>query len=265
MKKTLCLYILIFAVIQLKAQETFYRPTSNLAMNNTEKGNLDIGINHEFGNQQLQAIYNLSEKYFVFGTLNINRAKYTYQTFLGGERTAQEDNSGFSFGGGIQKFGRIGNYKYLELIGGVELQNVDRFEFSPYYPDDIDYLSEKYFKLFLQFNMMKNRKNYDFGYSLKLGYLKFADYKSTNGEDFNGQHFFLLDPTLNFNFKFLPKRNLKLTTQIGFSVALNEISDRQYFDSGGYTETTNRLFAGILKIGLQYYFPIQKKENNLTK
>jgi len=258
MKKLLPYTFLFFFTIQLKAQDTFYRATSNLAMINTEKGTLDIGVSHEFGNQQLQAIYNLSDKYFVFGTFNINRAKYTYQTFFGDSRTAQNHNSGFSFGGGIQKLGRIGNYSHLEILGGLEMQTIDNVEFSPdYNPEEKDYLFEKYYKLFVQFNMMKNRKNYDFGYSLKFGYLKFTDYKGSSGNDFDNQEIFLLDPTLNFNFKFLPKRSLKLTTQIGFSTALNTISDKQTFGSG-YSETTVQIFSGILKIGLQYRFPTNK-------
>lgn len=243
------------------AQDIFYRSTSNIVVANTTKGSIDIGISHEFGNQQAQLIYNLTEKHFVFGTYNINNSNYTYNTFFGDERAAENHNSGFTIGGGIQKLGRIGSYNNLELLAGFEMQHVKNLEYSPNYnPEDKDHLVQDYFKLFAQFNMMKNRTNFDFGYSLKFGFLKFTKFEYNNYEsDFNGKSVFLLDPTLNFNYKFLPKRNLILTSQIGFSTALNNIVNTE---TNGSLTTVSSTFivSGILKFGIQYRFTLKTKD-----
>ena len=254
MKKYICLLIL-FCSITVKAQETYYRAKSNLIVANEKKGAVDIGLNYEFRNIQAQVIYNFSEKYFVFGTYNINNSSYNYETFIFGDtRTVENNNSGYSFGGGIQKLGRIGNYKNLELLIGFESQKVNNFEFFPNYnPEDKDHLIQNYHKFFVQFNILKSKANFDFGYSLKLSYLKFTHFEYNNGNYFDNKSVFLLDPTLTFNYKFLTDKKLLLTSQIGVSAALNNLE--YFYGDGNFTTFTKEyLISPILKFGIQYRF-----------
>ncbi|HQF47268.1 MAG TPA: hypothetical protein PLO52_04405 [Flavobacterium alvei] len=254
----LCSLVLISYSISTRAQDPFYKATSNLIVANEKKGTLDIGLNYEFQNIQTQVIYNFTDKYFAFGTYNINKSSYTYQTFIFGDtRAVENNNSGYSFGGGIQKLGRIGNYKNLELLIGFESQKVNNFEFSPNYnPEDKDHLIQNYYKLFTQFNMIKSKTNYDFGYSLKFSYLKFTHFEYNNGYYFNNKAVFFLDPTLSFNYKVLSNKNLLLTSQIGASLALNNI-EYSYGDGGFTTFSTVYLLSPILKFGIQYRFDVK--------
>ncbi len=253
MKNAIIYSMLLFYSITVKSQEPFYEATSNLIVTNSEKGTFDIGLNYEFRNIQAQVIYNFSEKYFAFGTYNINKSSYTYQTFIFGDtREVENNNSGYSFGGGIQKLGRIGNYKNLELLIGFESQKVNNFEFFPNYnPEDKDHLIQNYYKLFAQFNIVKSKTNYDFGYSLKLSYLKFTHFEYNNANYFDNKSLFFLDPTLSFNYKFLTDKNLLLTSQIGVSAALNNL---EYFSD--FTDSTY-LISPILKFGIQYRFNLK--------
>jgi hypothetical protein len=247
MKKTLfCLFGLL-SVMGIKAQDSYYKSTSNLIVANDNKATLEIGLNYEFRNVQAQAVYLLSDKYFIFGTYNINNSSYTYETFIFGDtRVVENNNSGYSFGGGIQKLGRIGNYKNLELLIGFESQKVNN---SEHFPDstDKDYLNQKYYKIFTQFNVIKSKTNYDFGYSLKLSYLKLTHFDYNNSNYFDNKSIFLLDPTLSFNYKLLTNKNLLLTSQIGFSAALNNLE---------YDGDTTYLLSPILKFGIQYKFAL---------
>lgn len=257
MKKGIICLIGIFFSIPIEAQETFYRAASNIVVADSEKETFNLGVNYEFQSVQAQMVYNLTEKYFAFGTYNFDNSNLTYTTLFGSKRTIEKQNTGFSFGGGMQKFGRIGNYKNLELLVGFESQKVNNFEFSPNYnPEDKDHLTQNYYKLFTQFNMMKSKTNFDFGYSLKFAYLKFTHFEYNNGNYFDNKSVFLLDPTLNFNYKFLPKKNLLLTTQIGISTALNNLEYTSV--EGSFTNyTTEYLISPILKFGIQYRFNVQ--------
>lgn len=250
--------LLIFFSLSTRAQETFYKATSNLIVANEKKGTLDIGLNYELRKIQAQAIYLLSEKYFVFGTYNINKSSYTYQPFIFGDtREVENNNSGYSFGGGIQKLGRIGNYKNLELLIGFESQKVNNFEFFPTYnPEDKDHLIQNYYKLFAQFNIIKSKTNFDFGYSLKLSYLKFTHFEYNNWNYFDNKAVVFLDPTLSFNYKLLTNKNLLLTSQIGASVALNNL-EYSYGNGGFNTFSTEYLLSPILKFGIQYKFTVK--------
>ena len=145
MKNTFYCLVVLFSIISMNAQDTYYKSTPNLIVANEKTGSLDVGLNYEFRNIQAQAVYLLTEKYFMFGTYNINNSSYTYTTFIFGDtRVVENNNSGYSFGGGIQKLGRIGNYKNLELILGYESQKVKN---SEHFPDsmDKDYLNQNYF------------------------------------------------------------------------------------------------------------------------
>lgn len=251
-------FLMLFCSIIVKAQEPYYIATSNLIVANAKKGTIDIGLNYEFRNIQTQVIYNFTDKYFAFGTYNINKSSYTYEPFIFGDtRAVENNNSGYSFGGGIQKLGRIGNYKNLELLIGFESQKVNNFEFSPNYnPEDKDHLIQNYHKIFAQFNIIKSKTNYDFGYSLKFSYLKFTDFEYNNGYYFNNKEVFFLDPTLSFNYKVLSNKNLLLTSQIGASIALNNHED-SYGDGGFTTFSTVYLLNPILKFGFQYRFDVK--------
>lgn len=254
----LCSLTLLSYSMVTKAQEAFYKATSNLIVANEKERFLDIGLNYEFQNIQTQVIYNFTDKYFAFGTYNVNKSSYTYQTFIFGDtRAVENSNSGYSFGGGIQKLGSIGNYKNLEVLIGFENQRVDNLEFSPNYnPEDKDRLIQNYYKLFAQFNMIKSKIKYDFGYSLKFSYLKFTRSDYNNTDYFNNKTVFFLDPTLSFNYKLLTSKNLLLTSQIGVSAALNSL-EYSYGNGGFSTFTTIYLLSPILKFGIQYRFDVK--------
>lgn len=248
MKNSFYYLVVLFGVISMKAQDTYYKSTSNLIVANEKKGSLDLGLNYEFRNIQAQAVYLLSEKYFIFGTYNVNKSSYTYETFIFGDtREVENNNSGYSFGGGIQKLGRIGNYKNLELLFGYESQKVNN---SENFPDstDKDYLNQKYYKIFTQFNVIKSKTNYDFGYSLKLSYLKITHFDYNNSNYFDNKSLFLLDPTLSLNYKLLTNKSLLLTSQIGVSAALNNLE---------YDGDTTYWISPILKFGIQYKFALK--------
>ena len=248
MKNSFYCLVVLFGVISTKAQDTYYKSTSNLIVANEKKGFLDLGLNYEFRNIQAQAVYLLSEKYFIFGTYNVNNSSYTYETLIFGDtREVENNNSGYSFGGGIQQLGRIGSHKNLELLVGYEYQKVNN---SENFPDstDKDYLNQNYYKIFTQFNVIKSKTNYDFGYSLKLSYLKLTHFLYNNSNFFENKSIFLLDPTLSFNYKFLTNKNLLLTSQIGVSAALNNLE---------YDGDTTYWISPILKFGVQYKFALK--------
>lgn len=110
-------------------------------------------------------------------------------------------------------------------------------------------MNQNYYKFFTQFNVIKSKSNFDFGYSLKLSYLKFTHFEYNNANYLDNKSVFLLDPTLSFNYKLLTNKNLLLTSQIGVSTALNNI--------GYYEGDTTYLISPILKFGIQYKFTLK--------
>ena len=261
----------IFLIILLPflANAQYYSATSNLFSTNNEANNLDLGINYEFKNTQLQALYNITEKYSVFATYNFNKTTTEYTTFLWGSKKAIDvDNSGYTVGLLYHIKGRLGRFKNLEVLVGVENQTVFTADyFINYRPESKEYLTEQYYKIFTQFNMTKIRKNVDIGYSFKLSYLKFIAYNYYFGSKGNldGKETFFIDPTYNLNFKPDGNNNFKLTAQIGFSAALNTLKDEQITSSANgiiystYTEEVY-LLSPILKFGLQYQFNLKKQK-----
>ncbi|MFV8347144.1 hypothetical protein [Flavobacterium sp. ZB4P13] len=264
MKNTIICFVFIFLSKSLAAQdlffdygESYYKAVSNIVVADSEKGTFNLGVNYEFQSVQAQMIYNLTKKYFAFGTYNFDNSSLNYTPLLGSNRTLEKQNSGFSLGVGIQELGRIGNYKNLELLAGFESQKVNNFDFfTNDLPEEKDHLKQKYFKIFTQFNMMKCRENFDFGYSLKFSYLKFTHFEYNNENYFNNKSVFLLDPTLNFNYKFLPKKNLVLTSQIGVSTALNNLESQSVNGNSTYYNS-GYLISPILRFGIQYRFNMQ--------
>lgn len=254
MKIILTCFLFLIGLISITAQDIYYKPISNIIFANDE-GTLDVGLNYEFKNTQIQAIYSLSEKYFIFGTYNISNTSYSYSTFLwGNTRLVSTNNLGYSFGGGIKKFGRIGRYDNLELLFGYEFQKVNKVESSPRFTDR-DVLNHNYYKMYTQLNIIKTKAKFDFGYSLKLSYLKITYYEENgwynNNFDFNDKSVVFIDPSVSFNFKMLTKKNLVLTSQLGLSAALNNLE----FE-GGYTY----LAGPIAKFGVQYRFLTNKNK-----
>ncbi len=253
MKNAIYYWIVLLNVISINAQDIYYRPISNLIFANTKKEVLNVGLNYEFRNTQVQAIYALSGKYFVYGTYNIDNSNYTYiPGILGSTRERENNNSGYSFGVGIQKLGAIGNYNNLELLIGYEYQKVNTTE-NFLNSTDKDYLNQKYYKIFTQFNIIKSKKKFDFGYSLKLAYLKFTDYQYNDYSGFKNKSNIFVDPSLSFNYKMLPQKDLLITSQIGFSAALNNF----VLDGGN---STYYFISPILKFGIQYKFALLKNK-----
>jgi hypothetical protein len=261
--------LILTIIFPILVQGQYYKATSNLFSTNKEVNNLDIGINYEFKNTQFQGIYNINKKYSVFATYNFNQSTTEYTTFIWGDKRAVDvDNSGYSFGLLMHKNGRVGAFKNLEFLLGFENQTVFTADyFVNYHPESKEYLSEKYYKIFVQFNMIKIRKEIDFGYSCKLSYFQFTEYDFYNSYkgNFNGKGTLFLDPTLNFNYKPGGNKNLKLTSQIGFSAALNTLKDEQTWGDennqifSSYSEETY-LLSFILKFGLQYNFNLKNEK-----
>lgn len=244
MKNILYFLFCLLSFITLKGQSTYYEPISSVIFANAKKGTLDVGINHEFKNTQLQSVYALTDKYFVFGTFNVNYSNYKLEeSFLSSARIVNTNNYGYSLGGGIQNLGKIGNFKNLEFLFGFEMQNVNKRDSSIKYTYE-DLLLQNYYKIFTQLNIIKSRTNFDFGYSLKLSHLSYTKF-TQNDILIPIKSVFLIDPTLSLNFKMLPKKNLFLTTQFGFSIATDEeLSD----------EDSIWPLSSILKLGVQYRF-----------
>lgn len=253
--KNILLSLLLLCSSFVFSQETFYKANSNLVVADTINGHFNIGLNYEFSTKKIQLIYNFSPRYFVFGSYNFDNSNETQKSLFGDERTIEKQNSGYSFGAGLQKLGAVGIFKNLELLCGYEFQKVNNYE---YYTNNIklgkDHLNQEYFTVFTQFNMMRVMPRYDFGFSWKLTYLKFSkiEYNDLNGV-FAGKHVFLILPTVNYNYKLLPKKKLLLTSQFGISAALMSLESET--GNKNYSMTTSEYIAGsLLKIGIQYIF-----------
>ena len=247
-----------------------YQAISNLTNVNEKSKILDVGVSYEIGNKQVQMIYNLTNKYFVFGTYNENNSSYVFKPWFGDQRKVNILNFGYSVGFGIQKIAKIRKFQSTELLFGLESQKFQTNEYSPNYPEEKDAVKQNYSKFFVQFNIIKVKANFDFGYSLKLSYFKITSYSEKDDKlyfsnlqvDFTGKSTFMLDPTVNFNYKLLKNDQLLLTSQIGFSSSLWTISDRrtEKYSWGGVSsiETSKFYFSPILKFGIQYRINFKK-------
>ena len=70
---------------------------------------------------------------------------------------------------------------------------------------------------------------------------------------FAAKHVFLILPTVNYNYKLLPKKKLLLTSQFGISAALMSLESKT--GNENYSMTTSEYIAGpLFKIGIQYIF-----------
>jgi hypothetical protein len=245
----------------------FYRATSNIVVANPKKEVIDLGISYEFGNKQAQIIYNITDKYFVFGSYNLNNSTNVYKKLFSDVRINENSNSGFSVGFGTQKLFNWTSFNNSEILFGFEKQEVDRIDYDQnYLPEEKIFLILGYYKFFTQFNMMKNRPRYDLGFSFKLSYLKLNKYDTndflTLKNDFTGKSTLLGDATFNFNFKTLKNKNLIFTSQVGFSAAFWTIYDKkeETYPTGGYSiaESTLYPFSPILKFGIQYRINFSK-------
>ncbi len=242
-----------------------YKAISNLVNANEKANTIDIGFNYEFKNQQVQLMYNFTSNYFAFGTYNIKKSTDTYYSLFGGERKVDNNNLGYSVGVGKQKIVNLRNFKNTELLLGIESQKFETKEYSASYKsEEKDILKQNFYKIFAQFNMMKNRTNYDYGYSFKLSYFKITSYNFkergnySDGleKDFTGKSTLMIDPTINFNYKLLKNKNLLLTSQVGFSSMLWPIRNyKSLTGSTGLTSSSKEskfYFSPILKLGIQY-------------
>jgi len=155
-KKLFFYFLFLFLESNTVAQNVFYRATSNIVAVNDNKEAIHIEINYQINITQAQLIYNLSNTYFIFGAYNFDNTSINYSPFLGKLTTRKKNNSGFSFGAGVQKLGNIGKFKELELLAGFEQQKVNNYEYLANSPElGNDHLIQDYYKLFTQFNMIK--------------------------------------------------------------------------------------------------------------
>ena len=247
-----------------------YQAISNLTNVNEKANVLSLGINYEFRIKQTQIIYNITDKYFVFGSYNENNSTSSYKPIFGGERKVDILNFGYSFGFGIQKIAKIRKFESTELLFGLESQKFQINGYYPNYPDEKNAVKQNYSKFFAQFNITKVKTNFDFGYSLKLSYFKITSYSKKDDKlyysnlqaDFTGKSTFMLDPTVNFNYKLLKNNRLLLTSQIGFSSSLWPISYRrtEKYSWGGESsiETSQLYFSPIYKFGILYRINFKK-------
>jgi hypothetical protein len=266
MRKLLLILLLPFFA---NAQHA-YKAISNIVNANEISNVLDVGISYEVGNKQVQMIYNLTDKYFVFGTYNENNSTSTYKAFFGDKRKIDILNFGYSIGFGIQKITKMRKFQSTEILFGLESQKFQTSQYSPNYPEEKDFLKQNYSKFFTQFNITKIRTNFDFGYSLKLSYFVITSYSSDDSKpyflnlksDLTGKSTLMVDPTVNFNYKILKNKQLLFTSQIGFSSSLWNISDKKTEKNSSGAEssltTTKFYFSPILKFGIQYRINLKK-------
>ena len=266
MKKILFLALLpIFACSQ-----NTYKAISNIVNPIENASELKIGINYEFQNLQLQSIYNLTQKHFIFATYNKNNSTSQVKYLFGDIKNIDINNSGFSFGSGFQKLLNNKRFKYRTMVLGVEFQEFNNSEYSPNSPLNKESSVFKYYKVFAQYNLSKVRENYNFGYAFKLSYFKIIEDLKINNEfanSFKGKNTIMIDPTINFDYKILQSRNLMIMSQLGFSSALWFVRDKQIDGNGTFvssTETAELFISPIVKIGIQYNFKLFNtiKNNN---
>jgi hypothetical protein len=241
-----------------------YQAISNLTNGNEKANVVDLGINYEFNNKQAQIIYNITDKYFLFGSYNENNSTSAYKSLFGVERKVNVLNSGYSIGFGIQKIVKMRKFESTELLFGLESQKFQTSDYIVNYRLEGTDLKQNYSKFFTQFNIAKVRTGFDFGYSLKLSYFIITSYSLKDNKpnssnlkiDLRGKSTFMLDPTLNFNYKILKDKQLLFTSQIGFSSSLWQIRDKKTvkYSSGGESSSTTIqfYFSPILKLGIQY-------------
>jgi len=254
---SLLFYCFIFNAI---AQETFYRASPNVVNADGNAGTIQVELNYQISTIQAQFIYNVTSAYFLFGAYNVDDSNNTYRTLIfRDKRTLEKNNSGFNVGAGIQNFGTIGRYENLELLLGFEQQKVNNIEFfTDSQSSRRDNLMQEYYKIFTQFNIMKNRTNFDFGYSVKASYLKFTKIEfNTNTDVFQGRSLIFLDPTVNFNYKFLSNKNLMISSQVGLSLPLGSLKETSVSNDNSVAISKSYLAGPIFKVGIQYRFNLR--------
>ncbi|MFM7018496.1 hypothetical protein [Flavobacterium sp.] len=259
MKKVLlCIFgLLTISNTQAQGRDIVYDEISNIIVAESKPKIFTLAANYVFGTKQIQGIYTIDKHFFGFATYNYNRTTIEYTPLLGSRITEENNNNGYSFGGGYQNFGHVGKYKNLEVLTGFETQNAAVISYFTSHKDSPDrgdeYLEEKYYKIFTQFNMMKCRTNFDSGFSLKLSYFKFL-----KNPTYNGATNFFITPSYSFNYKLLKSKSLLLTSQIGLSFALHNFENSYQGDNFSFSQS-DYVLGGILKFGIQYKFNFNKK------
>jgi len=259
-KNIILCFLFCCYVFNVNAQENFYRASPSVINAYSNAGTTQLEINHQISITQFQIVQNVSKRYFLFGTYNFDHTNKTFRTFIfGDKRTIEKNNTGFSVGAGIQNLGSVGSYENLELLLGFEKQKVDNIEFfTDAQSPRRDHLIQEYYKVFTQINLMKNRTNFDFGYSLKASYLKFTKIEyNTITDVFEGKSLIFLDPTVSFNYKFLTNKNLIATSQIGLSLPLSNLENRSVSSGEIMSATRSYLASPIFKVGIQYRFNLK--------
>ena len=259
MKKVLLCIFGLLTISKTKAQgrDIVYNESSNIIVVEQRPKIFTLGVNYEFGNKQIQGVYTIDNHFFGFAAYNYNHTTIEYTAFLGSRITEENNNNGYSFGGGFQNFGHVGNYKNLEVLTGFERQNIAVIS---YFSNNINsynrgdqYLDEKYYKLFTQFTMINSKRKSDSGISLKISYFKFLKNPTYN----NASNFFIT-PCYSYNYKLLKSKSLLLTSQIGLSFALHNFENSYQGDNFSFSQS-DYVLGGILKFGIQYKFNFNKK------
>lgn len=235
-------------------EDIYYKPLSCVYSADERAGVINVGINDEFTNIQTQIIYNITDKFILFGTYNFDNFKVNYTPILfGSATTTKKNNQGYSFGGGMQF--KISNLN-LELLAGFERQHINNNKWYTNSDSKPWQILEKYNKPFVQGNFIFNKSRVNYAFIVKLSYLHILSHQSDKNisrimrtSSLEGKSGLVTDICFGYDYKLLANRNLLLSGQIGFSSLLESVRYETAFSSTGQS-----ISAGVIKLGIQYKF-----------
>ncbi len=241
-----------------QSEDLSYHETSNILVSEKKSKALNIGVNYTLGYKEFQVIYSIDSRFLVFGMYNYNTLTEERTAFFGDKITQENNNNGYCLGIGIKNFGEIGDYETLEILGGYEFQKaaIASYFTNSKYVREKEFLDQKYFKYFVQFNMIQNGNRHFSGTSIKISYFKFQEnqiYKNSTNLFFT--------PSYSYNYKLLSNRSLILTSQIGISIPIKSFETSNSSDNGSFiSQQSDYVIGAILKFGVQYKFSLTKKK-----
>ncbi len=266
------IYIAFFLIYATKSfsQEVRHAITSNWVVVNSKKQDFNFEVSTNLKVEpKIDVSYILSNKIALFGSYNWIYWRNRRHTFLKGlfggpgYDFVENKNSGYSLGVGFLNTFSIGKFKNTNIILGFESQKLNLVEYSPTYPNKRDIINEKYYKIFLQFNISKSIDKFSFGYGLKISYFNITDLQNKIYYDddtdlktiqLQKNNLILFSFNVNTEYTLSKNRLLVLTFQYGVAGALDN-----------FGENINREgFWGIMnKIGLKYTFHKKTKKRLL--
>ena len=259
--KQIWIGIMFFAFSQtMYGQLIYYSPSPNYVLGVTEFGSLPFEINFQTPRLEVNAGYIFSENYFAMASVNFDSFTSTYNRGLfSSPRKREKNNTGFRIAAGRQNLGNIGNYKNLEVLVGVESQwssILDYFERDG--PEIAFNLEQHQFNIYAQFAMTKVAARYDFGYSVKLNYLKFTKIRVDDMAVFpSGEGNILVQPGIHYNRMISKDRKLSIISS--FSLAIPLSGRRITLDDETIVYNVEKtLLRPVLAIGLRYVFHKKK-------